>query len=156
MIVREIKGNLLDTDLNFIAHGVNCQNKMGSGVAKAIFTKYPNVKMDYHSFYERSIHLAINGQEDFLGTVQPVDVDGGKIVFNCFTQENYGYDGKLYVSYQAIEDCFRALTNQCDYVNAIAIPKIGCGLAGGDWEKVRDIINMVTGDKLDVYVYYLE
>lgn len=155
MIIREIKGNLLDTDLNFIAHGVNCQDKMGSGVAKALFTVYPEVKQQYHKYFGDNIHLAINGQEDFLGTVQPVTVKDGKIVFNLFTQENYGYDGKLYVDYNSIQKCFDILTNQCDYVNAIAIPRIGCGLAGGDWEVVREIINASTGNKLDVYVYYM-
>lgn len=39
--------------------------------------------------------------------------------------------------------------------NELAIPKIGCGLAGGNWNIVEKIINEVTGDKLDVYVYYI-
>ena len=155
MIVKEIQGSILDTDLNFIAHGVNCQNKMGSGVAKVLFTKYPEVKTNYHHFFNNNIHLLMNGQEDFLGTVQPIVVRDGKTVFNLFTQENYGYDGKLYLSYQAVIDVFDILTNKCENMNAIAIPKIGCGLAGGDWEIVKKIINRSTGDKLDVYVYYL-
>ncbi len=39
MITKYIKGNLLDHD-GPIAHGVNCQGKMNSGVAKAIRDKY--------------------------------------------------------------------------------------------------------------------
>jgi O-acetyl-ADP-ribose deacetylase (regulator of RNase III) len=38
----------------------------------------------------------------------------------------------------------------------IAIPKIGAGLAGGNWEIISRIIDDATGDDLDVYVYYLE
>jgi len=155
MIVKEIKGNLLDTDLNYIAHGVNCQNKMGSGVAKVLFTEYPKVKADYHRMIQETQALLINGNEDYLGTVQPVEVKDGRTIFNLFTQENYGYDGKLYLSYQAVIEVFDILTNKCNNMNAIAIPKIGCGLAGGDWEIVKKIINRSTGDKLDVYVYYL-
>ena len=156
MIVREIKGDLLDTDLNFIAHGVNCRNKMGSGVAKAILTKYPEVKEGYHALHRSGLALCTNGSDDFLGTAQPIDVHDGKVVFNLFTQLDYGYDGKQYVSYKAIEECFKSLTLNCDYINAIAIPRIGCGLAGGDWDKVKEIINSATKNKLDVYVYYLE
>tara|TARA_R100000951_G_C2653160_1_gene185157 strand:+ start:8651 stop:9118 length:468 start_codon:yes stop_codon:yes gene_type:complete len=155
MIVKEVKANLLDTECEFIAHGVNCQNKMGSGVAKAIFSRYPEIKKSYHKYYESNIHLALNGAEDFLTTVQPVEVHDGKVVFNLFTQEYYGYDGKQYVSYEAIEECFRLLAEECDYCTEVAIPKIGCGLAGGDWEIVKELINRVTGNKLDVYVYYL-
>lgn len=40
-------------------------------------------------------------------------------------------------------------------VEEVAIPKIGCGLAGGDWEVVSRIIDEATGDDLDVYVYEL-
>ena len=155
MIVKEVKANLLDTDCKFIGHGVNCCNKMGSGVAKAILTKYPEVKTAYHQYHRDNIHLAIEGHEDFLTTVQPVKVHDGKTVFNLFTQINYGYDGKQYVSYEAIKECFRLLTHECDDVNEIAIPRIGCGLAGGDWEIVKNIINEITEDKLDVHVYYL-
>ena len=155
MIIKEIKGNLLDTDLNFIAHGVNAQNRMGSGVAKAISDVYPEVKTRYHRYWEKSMMVFLNGQSDFLGTVQPVTTRDGKTVFNLFTQEYYGYDGKLYLSYESIIKVFDFLTNECDHLNAIAIPKIGCGLAGGDWEVVKKIINRSTGNKLDVYVYYL-
>lgn len=154
MIVKEIKGDLLQTHLNYIGHGVNCQNRMGSGVAKVLFTKYPEVKEKYHTFYNSVIGVDIPEPKDFLGMIQPVSVSDGKFVVNMFTQENYGYDGSLYVSYEAIKDCFKTLAN-ISFVKEIAIPKIGCGLAGGDWDKVRDIINEATGDKLDVYVYYI-
>lgn len=35
MITKYIIGDITETELNYIAHGVNCQNVMGSGVAKA-------------------------------------------------------------------------------------------------------------------------
>lgn len=41
-------------------------------------------------------------------------------------------------------------------ISEIAIPKIGAGLAGGNWEVISRIIDDATGDDLDVYVYYLE
>lgn len=156
MIIQEIKGNLLDTDLKYIAHGVNCQNRMGSGVAKAILTHYPNVKSEYHKFYEEVIMSPhIKSRNDLLGIVQPVEVRGGKTVFNLFTQENYGYDDKVYVDYSAIRKCFDILLEKCDYVDKIAIPRIGCGLAGGDWDIVKQIINESVGDRVEVFVYYL-
>jgi O-acetyl-ADP-ribose deacetylase (regulator of RNase III) len=45
MITRYIQGDITETELDFIAHGVNCQNTMGSGVAKALFTKWIGVKV---------------------------------------------------------------------------------------------------------------
>ena len=37
----------------------------------------------------------------------------------------------------------------------IAIPKIGCGLAGGDWNIVEQLINDTVGDDLEIWVYEL-
>lgn len=152
MIVEEIQGNLLDTSVGVIAHGVNCQNEMGSGVARALFVKWPNVKTFYHRFVEQ------NSWEDnrgLLGDYHEVRVGNllnKKIIVNCFTQLYYGYDGKKYVSYDAIFDCFKELSTIYD---EIAIPKIGCGLAGGNWEIVKQIINDATEDRCKVHVYYL-
>ena len=50
MIKEYIKGSILDAPQKYIAHGVNCQNKMGSGVAKVLFTEWRKVKEDYHEF----------------------------------------------------------------------------------------------------------
>ena len=141
MVIAEINKSILETDIQYIAHGVNCQNVMGAGIAKAIYTKYPEVKSSYHKFENKK-----------LGSIDRVKTHKGNVVFNLFTQEFYGRDGKLYVSYKAIEDCFTRLIYR---TNAIAIPKIGCGLAGGDWDKVKSIIDKVTGSDLDVYVYYI-
>ena len=152
MIVAEIQGDIRDTDIQYIAHGVNCQGKMGSGVAKALFTLWPKVRSQYLDFHKHNIHIVINGTEDFLGVVQFIDCLD-KTILNMFTQNYYGYDGKLYLSYEALRECFENIM-KFD-VTELAIPRIGCGLAGGDWEKVKEIINDVTKDKIKVTVYYI-
>lgn len=37
MIIEEIYGDLQETDIKHIGHGVNCQARMGSGVARALY-----------------------------------------------------------------------------------------------------------------------
>ena len=44
---------MIRKDISTITHGVimhqvNCQNKMGAGVAKALYNTYPQVKTEYH------------------------------------------------------------------------------------------------------------
>jgi len=155
MIIKETRGSILDTPHPFIAHGVNCQNAMGSGVAKVLFQKYPQVKKEYHDYCNKVYHLIIESTAELLGTVQFVDCED-KTILNCFTQDFYGYDGKQYVSYEAIKNCFEALrSSELVQGKTIAIPRIGCGLAGGDWETVKKIINEASGDHYSVEVYYL-
>jgi O-acetyl-ADP-ribose deacetylase (regulator of RNase III) len=149
MITRYIKDSILNTELPFIAHGVNCRNRMGSGVAKVLYEAYPKVKTSYHNFasmYEgNEFHL--------LGFVKPVYIgEVNKTIFNCFTQLNYGYDGERYVNYKAIADCFDYLTIKLEG-KQLAIPRIGCGLAGGDWAFMEQLINDTVGDNLEIWVY---
>lgn len=148
MITKYIKGDITETELKYICHGVNCQNKMGSGVAKALFTKFPEVKTKFHSF---SSQFRI--PENRLGEVDFVEC-GNKTILNCFTQLNYGYDGKRYVNYGAIVKCFDFIKDNIRN-ETLAIPKIGCGLAGGDWNIVEQLINDTVGDDLEIWVYEL-
>ena len=146
-MVEEIKGNLLDTDCRIITHGVNCQGKMESSVAKALYTKYPEVKESYLNFFNDEYN-----SEEYLGLVNCVYRDD-KIVLNCFIQQNYGHNKQIYISYKAITKCFSIIS--CFY-DEIAIPRIGCGLAGGDWKIVKKCIEDVVGDECLVKMYYLE
>lgn len=153
-MVIDIKGDLLETECKTIAHGVNCQGVMGSGVAKVLTDKYPEVRESYFEYYnlcEQDVDKY--GTDILLGMVEGVSVDGGKRVLNCFTQNKVGYDGRKYVSYDAIHNCFRRIAVGYD---EIAIPRIGCGLAGGSWDIVKPIIEHAVGDRCKVYAYYLE
>lgn len=148
MITKYIIGDITETELKYIAHGVNCQNKMGSGVAKALYSKFPKVKEVYHEYFKCFDDVQV-GEWCFA-------VQDGKEIYNLFTQEYYGYDGKRYVNYAAIVECFKSLKESGKFDGPIAIPKIGCGLAGGDWNIVEQLINDTVGDDLEIWVYELE
>jgi O-acetyl-ADP-ribose deacetylase (regulator of RNase III) len=129
-----------------IAHQVNCQDVMGSGVAKALFTKWPEVKTDYHKFNKNKTPEELLG---CVGYVYPVGAD--KLIANCYSQGNYGYDGKRYTDYSAIKKCFKDLDALFPY-DDIAIPYMyGCGLGGGDWEIVSSIITDIIEDRAVFY-----
>jgi O-acetyl-ADP-ribose deacetylase (regulator of RNase III) len=159
MITKYIVGDITKTELKYIAHGVNTQNVMGSGVARALYTKFPEVKKEYHEYLQRQLSAGYE-LSDSLGKMVKVE-SADKIIFNLFTQEFYGYDGKKYVNYAAIVNSFTQIKNrryqyQQDSIMKIAIPKIGCGLAGGDWNIVEQLINDTVGDDLEIWVYELE
>lgn len=66
MITNYIVGDIRETELSYIAHGVNCQNKMGSGVAKSLYEKWEDVKIKYHRYCD---NVPITKR---LSTVEPV------------------------------------------------------------------------------------
>ena len=124
-----------------IAHGVNCQNAMGSGVARALYTKWPEVKSEYHRCGSM-----------ILGDAQFVDVEIGLVVANCFTQEYYGRDGRQYASLSAIRDSLTdtVLHAQVMRLPEVHLPKIGCGLGGLDWKKDLEPLLKELEAELDI------
>lgn len=135
------KGDLLAVTSGFILHGCNALGVMGSGVAKAIRAKYPNVYESYRSVYE------MGGLQ--LGYVDWAAAAPGLFIANCITQENFGRDGKRYVNYSALARCFHeVVTDALEHKQkfpkvdtTLHFPKIGAGLGGGDWAIIEQLIN---------------
>lgn len=135
MRVKNIAMDITDVEFNgenqiVIAHGVNCQGAMGQGVARAISDRWPVVKSEYKRLPKRAMTL---------GRIQPVSAEKGITVFNCFTQEFYGNDGKRYADPDAVASCLRKVL---DYMQSMElrkptlyIPRIGCDRGGLDWKE---------------------
>lgn len=149
--MKYVKGDLVEMldngEFDAIIHGCNCFCKMKSGIAKQITDRWPVVaEVD---------SLTIKGDESKLGTYKKCYVetkDDIGMVINAYTQYYYGYDGKQYVDYNAIGDIFNNINRYGGYrLLKFGIPKIGCGLAGGDWDVVSHIIKEAAPD-LDITV----
>lgn len=136
-MIKIVEGNILNAPDDIICHQVNCQGVMGSGLAKQIRNKYPEVYTNYRSYL-------INYTGKILGSVNSVLCHDGKIVFNLFGQDKYGRD-KQYTDYEALKSALSSLNLFASYKKlSIAIPyNLGCGLAGGDWNIVYKIIKDV-------------
>ena len=85
MSIKVIDGDLFDTTAPIICHQVNCQGRMGSGVAKQVRAKYP-------AAYRQYMYLCGDkSSSELLGHAQFV-YGTDKIVVNMFAQDRYGYD----------------------------------------------------------------
>lgn len=137
MEIKNIDGNLLDTDAELILHQVNCQGKMNSGVAKAIREKWPVVYEEYIKLFSKNFFVVK------LGICQPVSVTDNQKVINMFSQDNYGYDGKMYTSYDAINTCLGKVKDYCvnNGYKRIALPyKMCCCRGGANWDVIMAMI----------------
>jgi O-acetyl-ADP-ribose deacetylase (regulator of RNase III) len=79
------------------------------------------------------------------------------IVVNSYTQYNYGANHKDGVAkpidYEALTLCLRKI-NKTFAGKHIGLPKIGAGLAGGDWNRIKNIIQTELKDmKVSVVIY---
>jgi hypothetical protein len=104
---------------------------MGAGLARQIRVKYPQVFFDYKAFLSNCVIAP-------LGEI--VVTPGEVTIVSGFTQEYYGSSG-CFVSYEALTDVLHKTMQQCE--GDINIPRIGAGLAGGDWAFIKQIIEIV-------------
>lgn len=152
-------GNLLNTNINIIAHQVNCQGVMGAGVAKQIKEKYPAVYKDYRRLCEDT-----SNKMDLLGTCLISIEKENKMICNLFGQYNYGRNG-TYTNTSYLSSAILLMINMLEQIYnikdkthpqlVIAIPyKIGCGLGGGNWEEVKTIFENIERSYNVLFVAY--
>lgn len=157
MIISTINGNLINLAMEgryaAIAHGANCQNVMKSGIAPKICQVWPGV---------READLAtVKGARTKLGTFSHTfSLKEKMFIFNLYTQFHWTgrKQGKRDLDYKAVADCFQGLEEQFAHMTwnkPMGIPMIGAGLAGGDWEAIREIINLST-PTLAIEVVFLQ
>lgn len=168
-------GDLLESRCNVICHQVNCEGAMGSGIAKQIRERYPQVyetfRRTFESFNNTLGSIDVILVQDFTNKQIEDDLHR-RFIINCYSQLNYNRHGetKCHTQYNAFVECLRKLKRELvDYIGAhtmddgaikkftIGFPDhIGCGLAGGNWDIVKNIIEReFEGKEWEVEVWKL-
>lgn len=136
--MKTIQGDLLELadqgEFDVIAHGCNCQNTMGAGIAKAIRARYPEA-------YEADLRTT-KGDAGKLGTVSFAQIRrNGRdlVVVNAYTQLHWRGAGKK-VEEGALRSAMQEIRRRFAG-RRIGYPKIGAGLGGGDWAVLSAIID---------------
>lgn len=143
-----VKGDLLTASEDAIGHGCNCRKTMGSGVAKAIRDKWPEA---YAADYD---YNDLSGR-DKIGSFSTVRIEG-KQIYNIYTQVDYLPRNVDHFQYEGFRiGLAKVMVDMKNHgLKTLALPKIGAGLAGGDWTKIEAIIKeMSDASGLDVTVY---
>lgn len=140
-----IKGDLIALakagEFDVICHGCNCFHSFGSGIAKTIKEEFPDA-------YNADLMTAF-GSKEKLGTYSYGDwySDSGHRVSiaNLYTQHKYGRS-KDFFEYEAFEKVLQELNSFFGNTPSRrwGFPEIGCGLAGGDKQRIMQILEENT------------
>lgn len=146
---KEIKGDLIKLaqagEFDAIAHCTNCFNTMKAGIAKSIKEAFPEA-------YEVD-RRTTSGEYQKLGNISFAAIENINQtnhyfwVFNLYAQYGYNPKDKPF-DYEAFTVCLRKI-NRLFAEFHIGFPQIGAGLAGGDWERIREIIKK---EMVDCYI----
>ena len=90
--------------------------------------------------------------------VQLVKVEDRLCVANMVAQHGYVNPANpVAIRYDALARCLSGLAGRIGEGTIIHMPRIGCGLAGGDWSHVEPLIEEhLCGQELSVTVYDFE
>lgn len=144
------RGDLLDLaeqgKFDVVVHGCNCWHKFGAGIARTIRDRWPEA-------YDADLDTP-KGLKSKLGKYSGAYIFRKGYAFfvvNAYTQYTYarmwatslpGVTVIPPIDYDAVRSVFKALAKE--YANKpvrFGIPKIGAGLAGGDWDIIEKIID---------------
>ncbi|MDO8728095.1 MAG: macro domain-containing protein [Candidatus Methanoperedens sp.] len=127
---------MLETPADIRVNTVNCVGVMGAGVALAFKNNYPEMYKDYQK--------ACKDGKVIPGKLHIWKNLSGEWIINFPTKRHYKEPSR----YEDIEDGLIALH---DYILdkgkvRVALPALGCGHGGLDWERIKGMIKERLGD----------
>lgn len=145
-----------------IAHVCNNAGRWDSGFVLAVSRRWPQAQRDYQNWYRAQAGASLP-----LGAVQlvpvqlvPVQKDDDLWVANMVGQHGTrpSVSGLPPIRYQALRQCLDILGTEAIALGAsVHMPRIGCGLAGGSWDRIEPIISDALCERgIPVTVYDLE
>jgi O-acetyl-ADP-ribose deacetylase (regulator of RNase III) len=147
-MIHQVKGDIILTEAQAIAHGVAPNDPMNQGLALTLHENYPAMHKDFHQWCH---HNHPKPGEAWMWA------DAGNLrIINLLTQEG-GYDhgskpGKATV--RNINHALRALLKiiKKQNISSLALPRLATGVGGLEWDEVLPLIEERLG-ALDIPVY---
>ena len=134
-----------------ICHICNDIGGWGKGFVLAVSRRWKEPEADYRKWH------ATGTEGGFaLGAVQFVQVEPDLWVANMIGQRDVirGISGPP-IRYEAVAQCLEQVAKKARELNAsVHMPRIGCGLAGGEWSKIEPLIEenlIAAGIAVTVY-----
>ena len=140
-MIKIVNGDLLQSNLPLIAHQTNCLGVMGAGIAKSIKNMWNIVYIQYANFCKNlgySKNLLLGKCQICITGESPIRIVANLFGEYSFTESVAPYENR-HTDYDALKESLVYLITFCKSGNIteIGIPyKLGCGLAGGDWDGV--------------------
>lgn len=167
---KELDGDIFDHfrtgRYDVIIQGNNCFNVQGGGIAPLFVQAFGTDKFPMEDeYYREDINklgtidyqtgILVNGRFEWAKSNNLFK--GCKVVVNCYTQygfsKNHSNNTDIPLNYNALALCLQKI-NHTFRGMTIGLPQIGCGLGGGDWNIVREMIQYYLIDMDIVVVNY--
>lgn len=134
--MRIIEQDITKVPFGTLIHAVNCKGAWGAGLAAQFKKLYPKAYQEYLQEFKH-----YQGREWMLLGRILIHKSQDVTLISCFTQYDVGINYRR-TEYCAVEICLSRLAQSKHSQDTLYIPfQFGCGLGGGDWTIVQDIIH---------------
>ena len=135
--------DIFESEAEVLVNPVNCKGVMGKGLALQFKNRFPQIYETYHRDCGKGALKA--------GFCYFYHHYNGKVVACLTTKDDWREMSKLNWVKSGIRQ-LRALMED-GHFTSVAIPQVGCGLGGLDWNRVRPmILEELHGCKFDVWL----
>ncbi len=167
--------NPKDNKIKIIVHICNDVGGWGKGFVMAISKRWKQPELEYRKWYKKqeveqtdtilferleSRDKYSNEKKFELGNVQFVKVTDDIWVANMIAQRDIrpNEDGIPPIRYTYVSECLERVRQFAIRKNAsVHMPRIGCGLAGGQWTEIEELINKnLIAHEIETTVYDFE
>lgn len=146
-MIKFIKGNLLNANTEALVNTVNTVGVMGKGIALQFKNRFPN---NYKIYREACKNGAFKTGQ--VLTVQEGDLLNQKYILNFPTKAHWKAPSKI----EYIQTGLGALKKEIEKykIKSIAIPPLGCGNGGLDWNIVKQLMaKELESLDIDILIY---
>lgn len=148
-MIEYTRGNLLESDVEALVNTVNTVGVMGKGIALMFKEAFPENFANYE--------VACKRQEVLTGRMFVTERDallGPRWIINFPTKQHWRARTRMEWIESGLEDLKQVIIEKG--IRSIALPPLGCGNGGLDWNKVRPRIEAVLGDLDEIRVLIFE
>ncbi len=153
MPIEYVTGNLLEDPGDYLVNAVNTRGVMGAGIAKQFREQYPKMYIEYRNLCSKKDAIG-------PGKIHRYDLPNGQVILNAFTKDHWKQPSQLWwveqcldYIYQIVE--FRGMVGRGTHELSVALPALGCGYGGLEWEQVKACIDRLFADAQATYRVYL-
>ncbi|WP_298144047.1 macro domain-containing protein [Flavobacterium sp.] len=147
-MINYLTGNILDSTAQAIVNTVNTVGVMGKGIALQFKNQFPNNYKLYKVACEKN-ELKIG---NLLITEEESLLSGKKIIINFPTKTHWRYPSEYEYIEKGLEELKKVILDR--NIESVAIPPLGAGNGGLDWQKVKQmIIDSLSEIDCTIYLY---
>ncbi len=144
-MINFVVGNLFESDAFALVNTVNCEGYMGKGIAYQFKLRYPNMNAEYVK--ECRAHRL---QPGILFSYP----ENSKLIVNFPTKNKWREKSKMEYIVSGLDALIDLIKEK--HITSIAIPPLGSGNGGLNWNEVKQVIIQKLScfdDDVEIYIY---